>query len=142
MHCWMASSPFLRRVHPGPEVTDAERLRTFVQVAGHKMPKVLDHKSIQAAAGQRKCGKPESFMASTMVLKKSVAGRIFAGARGTLRWLWTLQQPVPAVCGFDDSSAARCVFRAGACGQAEEACRSGKYSELRRSGDARESHQL
>ena len=62
------NAPFLRRVHPGPEVTDTERLRTFVMVAGHKMPKVLDHKSIQALLDNVR-GKPESFAINLAVLK-------------------------------------------------------------------------
>src|SRR5205823_13420413 len=31
--------PFLRRIHPEPEVVDADRLRQFIQVAGHRIPK-------------------------------------------------------------------------------------------------------
>jgi ribonuclease R len=60
--------PFLRRVHPGPELDDSERLRTFVQVAGHKMPKQLDHKSIQSLLEAVR-GKPESYAINLAVLK-------------------------------------------------------------------------
>src|SRR6185503_7869043 len=31
--------PFLRRIHPEPETQASERLRLFVQVAGHRVPK-------------------------------------------------------------------------------------------------------
>src|SRR5688500_3464452 len=36
--------PFLRRVHPEPDLKDSDRLRNFIQVAGHKVPKNLDRK--------------------------------------------------------------------------------------------------
>src|SRR5204863_2653737 len=39
--------PFLRRIHPEPDLQGSERLRQFVQVAGYKIPKNLDHKAIQ-----------------------------------------------------------------------------------------------
>ena len=60
--------PFIRRTHPGPELEDSERLRTFVQVAGHRMPKSLDHKSIQQLLEAVK-GRPESFAINLAVLK-------------------------------------------------------------------------
>jgi ribonuclease R len=60
--------PFLRRTHPGPETSDSERLRTFVQVAGYKVPKELDHKQIQALLEAVR-GKPESFAINLAVLK-------------------------------------------------------------------------
>ena len=60
--------PFIRRVHPGPEMEDAERLRTFVQVAGHRIPKQLDHKAIQHLLEAVK-GKPEAFAINLAVLK-------------------------------------------------------------------------
>jgi ribonuclease R len=60
--------PFIRRVHPGPDLEDAERLRSFVQVAGHKMPKQLDHKGIQSLLDSVH-GKPESFAINLAVLK-------------------------------------------------------------------------
>src|SRR5579862_7283565 len=40
--------PFLRRTHPEPEFSNAERLRQFVHVAGFKLPKVLDRTAIQS----------------------------------------------------------------------------------------------
>jgi ribonuclease R len=47
---------------------DAERLRTFVQVAGHRIPKQLDHKAIQSLLEAVK-GKPEAFAINLAVLK-------------------------------------------------------------------------
>jgi ribonuclease R len=60
--------PFLRRTHPEPEPQSAEKLRTFVQVAGFRMPKDLDRKAIQHLLAQVK-GKPESFAINLAVLK-------------------------------------------------------------------------
>ncbi|HEX2972577.1 MAG TPA: ribonuclease R, partial [Tepidisphaeraceae bacterium] len=60
--------PFIRRVHPGPEVDSAERLRHFVQVAGYRLPKVIDHKAIQSLLAAVK-GKPESHAINLAVLK-------------------------------------------------------------------------
>jgi len=60
--------PFLRRTHPEPEVQGAERLRTFVQVAGYKLPKQLDRKAVQQLLASVK-GKPEAFAINLAVLK-------------------------------------------------------------------------
>lgn len=60
--------PFLRRIHPPPDLEDSERLRQFVQVAGHRMPKVLDRHAIQALLTTIK-GKPEAFAINLAVLK-------------------------------------------------------------------------
>jgi ribonuclease R len=60
--------PFLRRTHPQPEPASSERLRTFVQVAGFKLPKDLDRKGIQALLTSVR-GKPESFTINLAVLK-------------------------------------------------------------------------
>jgi ribonuclease R len=60
--------PFIRRVHPGPELDSAERLRHFVQVAGYHFPKVIDHKAIQSLLASVK-GKPESHAINLAVLK-------------------------------------------------------------------------
>ncbi|HSZ55615.1 MAG TPA: ribonuclease R [Tepidisphaeraceae bacterium] len=60
--------PFLRRIHPEPEVQGSERLRQFVTVAGFKLPKVLDRKSIQSLLNAVR-GKPESFAINLAVLK-------------------------------------------------------------------------
>jgi ribonuclease R len=61
-------APFLRRTHPDPDLTDTERLRQFVTVAGYQIPKELDRKSIQALLASVK-GKPESFAINLAVLK-------------------------------------------------------------------------
>ncbi len=60
--------PFLRRVHPEPELQGTERLRQFVQVAGFRIPKQLDRKAIQALLAQVR-GKPEAFAISLAILK-------------------------------------------------------------------------
>ncbi|MGH7213359.1 MAG: ribonuclease R family protein, partial [Tepidisphaeraceae bacterium] len=60
--------PFLRRVHPGPQTDDNERLRHFIQVAGYKLPKVMDRKAIQGILEQVK-GKPEEFAINLAILK-------------------------------------------------------------------------
>jgi len=60
--------PFLRRTHPGPEVEDSERLRQFVQVAGHRLPKVVDRHALQALLSAVR-GKPEGFAINLAVLK-------------------------------------------------------------------------
>jgi len=60
--------PFLRRIHPEPETQGAERLRQFVTVAGFKIPKVLDRKSIQSLLNSVR-GRPEAFAINLAVLK-------------------------------------------------------------------------
>lgn len=60
--------PFIRRTHPDPEMPDSERLRTFVQVSGYKLPKMLDRKAIQTLLAHVK-GKPEGFAINLAVLK-------------------------------------------------------------------------
>lgn len=60
--------PFIRRVHPGPETESAERMRHFVEVAGYHLPKVIDHKAIQALLQAVK-GRPESHAINLAVLK-------------------------------------------------------------------------
>jgi ribonuclease R len=60
--------PFLRRTHPDPEPDSAERLRQFLQVAGVKLPKRMDRKSLQALLQSVK-GRPESFAINLAVLK-------------------------------------------------------------------------
>jgi len=60
--------PFLRRVHPEPEIDSAERLRQFIHVAGFKLPRNLDRKALQALLAQVK-GRPESFAINLAVLK-------------------------------------------------------------------------
>jgi ribonuclease R len=60
--------PFIRRIHPEPEVQGSERLRQFVTVAGFRLPKVLDRKAIQALLHSVH-GKPEAFAISLAILK-------------------------------------------------------------------------
>lgn len=60
--------PFLRRVHPEPDVDAAERLRQFVHVSGHRVPKVIDRHALQALLETVK-GKPEAFAINLAVLK-------------------------------------------------------------------------
>ncbi|HXE52781.1 MAG TPA: ribonuclease R, partial [Tepidisphaeraceae bacterium] len=60
--------PFIRRTHPEPEVQGAEKLRQFVHVAGFRIPKVLDRKSIQSLLHAVR-GKPEAFAINLAVLK-------------------------------------------------------------------------
>ncbi|HET6252394.1 MAG TPA: ribonuclease R [Tepidisphaeraceae bacterium] len=60
--------PFMRRTHPDPEMPDSERLRSFVQVSGFKLPKILDRKAIQHLLAHVK-GKPEGFAINLAVLK-------------------------------------------------------------------------
>ncbi|MGB7159172.1 MAG: ribonuclease R [Tepidisphaeraceae bacterium] len=60
--------PFLRRVHPEPDLQDSDRLRNFVQVAGHKVPKNLDRKGIQQLLESIR-GKPEAFAINLAILK-------------------------------------------------------------------------
>ena len=62
------NTPFLRRIHPDPEPTSAERLRHFVTVAGYKLPKELDRKAIQTLLATVK-GKPESFALNLAALR-------------------------------------------------------------------------
>ncbi|MCS7033104.1 MAG: VacB/RNase II family 3'-5' exoribonuclease, partial [Phycisphaerae bacterium] len=60
--------PFLRRIHPEPEPEDSERLRQFVQVSGHRLPRRLDRQGIQSLLSAVR-GKPEAFAINLAVLK-------------------------------------------------------------------------
>ena len=60
--------PFLRRTHADPDLADLERLRQFISVAGHRVPKEMDRKAIQHLLAQVR-GKPESFALNLAVLK-------------------------------------------------------------------------
>jgi ribonuclease R len=60
--------PFLRRVHPEPEVDSSDRLRQFLQVAGLRLPKNMDRKALQGLLAQVK-GRPEAFAINLAVLK-------------------------------------------------------------------------
>lgn len=61
-------APFLRRVHPEPDLEDCERLRHFVSVAGHRLPQKVDRHALQALLKSVR-GTPESFAISLAVLK-------------------------------------------------------------------------
>jgi len=60
--------PFLRRIHPDPDVEDSSRLRTFVEVSGFRLPKTLDRKALQQLLASVK-GKPQAFAINLAVLK-------------------------------------------------------------------------
>jgi ribonuclease R len=60
--------PFLRRTHPEPEAQSSEKLRNFVQVSGHKLPKDMDRRALQQLLAHVK-GKPEGFAINLAVLK-------------------------------------------------------------------------
>jgi ribonuclease R len=60
--------PFLRRVHPEPDPENGARLKHFVELAGFRMPKRMDRKSIQSLLQAVK-GKPQSFPINLAVLK-------------------------------------------------------------------------
>jgi ribonuclease R len=60
--------PFLRRVHPEPDMEDSQRLRHFVEVTGHVIPKILDRKALQKLLDEVK-GSPEAFAINLAVLK-------------------------------------------------------------------------
>lgn len=60
--------PFLRRVHPEPDLEDTTRLRHFTEVAGHRLPKDIDRKALQILL-DRVRGKPEAFALNLAVLR-------------------------------------------------------------------------
>jgi ribonuclease R len=60
--------PFLRRIHPEPDLDDSLRLRQFVEAAGYRIPKTLDRKALQGLLASV-AGKPESFAVNLAVLK-------------------------------------------------------------------------
>lgn len=60
--------PFIRRIHPEPDLSDSERLGRFVAVAGHKLPKQLDRHAIQRLVTATR-GRPEAYAINLAVLK-------------------------------------------------------------------------
>ena len=60
--------PFLRRIHPEPEVADAQRLRHFAQVTGYQLPKDMDRHALQTLL-EKVRGKPEGFALNMAVLR-------------------------------------------------------------------------
>jgi ribonuclease R len=60
--------PFLRRTHPDPEEDTGSKLKHFVEIAGFRLPKIVDRKAIQSLLAAVK-GKPQSFAINLAVLK-------------------------------------------------------------------------
>jgi len=60
--------PFLRRVHPPPDRGDADQLRSFVRACGHKLPKDLSRKDMQALLESVK-GRAESYAVNLALLR-------------------------------------------------------------------------
>jgi ribonuclease R len=60
--------PFLRRIHPEPDVDSGSRLKHFVEVAGFRLPGNLDRAALQRLLASVK-GKPQSFAINLAVLK-------------------------------------------------------------------------
>jgi len=63
-----AGLSFLRRVHPQPDETSSRDLVTFVRACGHKIPKDLSRKDMQALLKSVK-GRPESYAVNLALLK-------------------------------------------------------------------------
>ena len=106
--------PFIRRTHPEPEITDSDRLRTFVQVSGFKLPKTLDRKVIQAIA--RPCeGQARRFCDQSRGAQEPDKSRVFPAKNRALRAgeraLLSLYLAYSPLCGFDCASAAGCLVR-------------------------------
>ena len=60
--------PFLRRVHPDPDLQNTERLKHFAEVTGHRLGKTIDRKTLQSLLTTVK-GRPEAFAINLAVLK-------------------------------------------------------------------------
>ncbi len=60
--------PFLRRVHPEPDVADSDRLRHFTHSTGYRLPKDMDRHALQALLEHVR-GKPEAFAINLAILK-------------------------------------------------------------------------
>ncbi|HVT91087.1 MAG TPA: ribonuclease R [Tepidisphaeraceae bacterium] len=60
--------PFIRRIHPEPDLADSMRLRHFTEVAGYRLPRELDRKALQILLDKVR-GKPEAFALNLAVLK-------------------------------------------------------------------------
>ena len=60
--------PFLRRVHPEPDLQDSERLKHFAEVTGHRLGKTIDRKALQTLLSTVK-GRPEAFAINLAVLR-------------------------------------------------------------------------
>ena len=91
--------PFLRRTHPEPDLSDTERLRQFVQVAGHKLPKELDRKAIQALLASVQ-GQARGVRDQPGGAEEPDAGGVFAASRSaTTRWRASTTATSPARSG-------------------------------------------
>ncbi len=60
--------PFIRRVHPSPDVEDTTQLGRFTQACGHRLPKSLTRRDLQDLLNAVK-GRPESYAVNLAVLK-------------------------------------------------------------------------
>lgn len=60
--------PFLRRIHPDPDLLTRNELTQFVKVLGHKLPKKMDRQQLQLLLDAVR-GKPESFAVNLAVLR-------------------------------------------------------------------------
>jgi ribonuclease R len=60
--------PFIRRTHPEPDLEAAAKLRKFTEAAGHRVPKEMDRKALQALLDKVR-GRPEAFAVNLAVLK-------------------------------------------------------------------------
>ena len=63
-----AGRRFLRRIHPEPDPTAEQGLRTFVRACGHRLPRGLSRKAIQDLLESVR-GKPESYAVNLAILK-------------------------------------------------------------------------
>jgi len=63
-----AGVPFLRRVHPDPDLMTRNELNEFVRVVGHKLPKRMGRKDVQRLLDAVR-GKPASFAVNLAVLR-------------------------------------------------------------------------
>jgi len=60
--------PILRRIHPAPDEVGGKQLSAFVRAAGHKLPRDLSRRDIQALLKAVR-GRPESYAVNLAVLK-------------------------------------------------------------------------
>ena len=131
--------PFLRRTHPTPADDGNDRLRSFAQVAGFKLPKDMDRQAIQGLLAAVK-GKPEGFAINLAVLRSltraeyspKAIGHYAAGQR-TLR---ALHQPHSALRRSDGAPASRRLFRGEAAPRARRGQEPPSQAGARRDGRA------
>jgi ribonuclease R len=63
-----AGVPFLRRIHPEPDQESGDTLRTFLRVAGHRLPTRLNRDDLRRLLDSVR-GKPEAYALHLAVLK-------------------------------------------------------------------------